>query len=116
MAPGFFQKVGDFFRKVGKGVKKAVQKVGEFGSKVYEKVKPFVAPALKMIGTKYGIPSEAIDTGLSVGEGILNKVGNYTPQEQQQEEEYDEEEPQQSTPRIRDPGPAYYLRKDIKRR
>jgi hypothetical protein len=124
MAPGFFAKVGDFFKKAWDGAKKVVKKVANVGAKVWSKVKPLVAPALKVIGTKYGVPAEAIDVGLGVGEGVLNKVGDYTPPEEQsgaypQEEQY-EEEPQEEEiiqrGRTKDPGPAYYLRQSMKNR
>jgi hypothetical protein len=40
MAPGFFQKAGDFFKKVWGGVKKGVKKVAEVGKKVWDVAKP----------------------------------------------------------------------------
>jgi hypothetical protein len=116
MAPGFFGKVGDFFKKAWDGAKKVVKKVANTGAKIWSKVKPMVAPALKMIGTKYGIPSEAIDVGLGVGEGVLNKVGDYTPPEEQEQEQYEEEPEEEIIQRkSRDRGPAYYLRKDMRK-
>jgi hypothetical protein len=91
MAPGFFAKVGDFFKKAWKGVKKVVKGVAKVGAKVWEKAKPIVAPALKMLGTKYGVPAEVIDVGLGVGEGVLNKVGDHTPEGYEDQSQYEEQ-------------------------
>jgi hypothetical protein len=74
MAPGLFQKIGDFAKKVWGGIKKGVKKVAEVGKKVWDITKPLAKPALQMLGAKYGVPSEASEASLSIGEGLLGHL------------------------------------------
>jgi hypothetical protein len=103
MAPGFFGKIGDFFKKVWTGVKKVVQPVANVVKKVWDVAKPIAAPALQMLGSKFGLPPAVTETALGLGEGILGKVAGEEPPPEQ----YEEEPP----PQVQDPGASYYLRR-----
>jgi hypothetical protein len=109
MAPGFFQKAGDFFKKVWDTGKKAVKKVAEVGKKVWDVAKHIAAPALQMLGSKFGVPTELSGAALGIGEGLLGHLAGEKPSYEMEEEvaEEIEEEPPAATAR----GPAYYLRR-----
>jgi hypothetical protein len=75
MAPGFFSKVGDFFKKGFEFVKeKIVKPVAKTVSKVWEFAKPIAKPALQMLGQRYGVPAEVSGAALNIGEGLVGKL------------------------------------------
>jgi hypothetical protein len=78
-APGFFSKIGDFFKKTYEFVKdKVVKPVAKTVKKVWDFAKPIAKPALQMLGQKYGIPTEVSDVGLDLAEGVVGKLGGET--------------------------------------
>jgi hypothetical protein len=107
MAPGFFQKAGDFFKKVWDTGKKVVKKAAEVGKKVWDVAKPIAAPAVQMLGAKYGVPSELTGAAMGIGEGLLGRLAGEKPQQYEESEEEYEEPP----PKVSARGPAYYLRR-----
>jgi hypothetical protein len=119
MAPGFFQKLGDFAKKVWGGVKTAVKKVAQVGKKVWDVAKPIAAPALQMLGAKYGVPSEVSGAALGIGDSLLSKLSGEKPppMEDESSEEYEASaEPVGEQIKVSDPGAAYYLRQGMRAR
>jgi hypothetical protein len=118
MAPGFFGKIGDFFKtvwggvkkvagKVWDGVKKVAKPIAGVVKKVWDVAKPIAAPALAALAGSKGVPPELVQMGLGVGENLLGKIaGEKPPEEEPQPEQYEEEQPY-----VNDPGPAYYQRR-----
>jgi hypothetical protein len=112
MAPGFFGKMGDFFKKIGTGIKTGLGKVMEVGKKVLQPVakvagkiwdvaKPIATPLIQGFAASKGIDPSLTEFGLGLGENLLGKIAGNKPQEQ-----YDEQE---------DPGAAQYLKQRRRR-
>ena len=73
MAPGFFQKIGDFAKTVGKAVGKAIPKVAQ----VVDKVIDVAAPVAQVVGdTLQSIPVpqlQGVGKGLSTAANVAQQ-------------------------------------------
>jgi hypothetical protein len=107
MAPGFFQKVGDFFKKgfefvkekvvkpVVQTVKKVVKKGAQLTKKVWDHVAPFAKPAIQAYAASKGMDPAAAEILLNLGEGAIGALVNNEPPTMRSAEETPKQEPQQ---------------------
>lgn len=71
MALGFFRKIREFLKKIAKPM-------FSIGKKVWDVAKPAVTPLLSAIpgvGAAAPVISQGIDTGLNIGDKLLNGNG-----------------------------------------
>ena len=94
MAPGFWAKVGNFFKKVGTGIVKGLRKVKEIGARVMKKAMP-VIQNIPIIGTAVKMVEPGIDyVAQHGGRSMLSPIGKLIdkglglkdPAEEQEEE------------------------------
>jgi hypothetical protein len=77
MAPGFFAKLWDKVKDVGRKVWNGIKKVVPVVKKVWDSTKTILKPIITGGAAMMGVPPQATNAALSIGEGVLDSADSF---------------------------------------